>query len=107
MANYFLSPVMAGAITLFETMEATYCMPYMMREMKALTNGHPIAELMLMFAFCYLVEGASGFGTPVALGAPMLVSTGHPAFESGVVLFVFNGFSTVWGAGGNPQWFGV
>lgn len=39
--------IMAGAITLFETMEATYCMPYMMREMKALTVGHPVAELML------------------------------------------------------------
>lgn len=39
--------IMAGAIVLFETMEATYCMPYMMREMKALTAGHPVAELML------------------------------------------------------------
>jgi hypothetical protein len=39
--------IMAGAITLFETMEATYCLPYMMREMKALTGGHPVAELML------------------------------------------------------------
>ncbi|MGK3738643.1 MAG: hypothetical protein ACI8RD_012477 [Bacillariaceae sp.] len=44
-----LSPItiIAGAMTLFETMEATKCMPYMMREMKALTNGHPIAECML------------------------------------------------------------
>jgi L-lactate permease len=97
---------MAGAIALFETMEATYCMPYMMREMKALTKGHPIAELMLMFSFCYMVEGASGFGTPVALGAPMLVSTGHPAFESVVVLLLFNTFATVWGAVGTPIWFG-
>jgi hypothetical protein len=39
--------IMAGAITLFESMEATYCLPYMMREMKALTAGHPVAELML------------------------------------------------------------
>ena len=39
--------IMAGAITLFESMEATYCLPYMMREIKALTAGHPIAEAML------------------------------------------------------------
>mmetsp|Transcript_9382 Transcript_9382/g.22801 ORF Transcript_9382/g.22801 Transcript_9382/m.22801 type:complete len:164 (-) Transcript_9382:43-534(-) len=39
--------IIAGAMTLFETMEATKCMPYMMREMKALTNGHPVAECML------------------------------------------------------------
>lgn len=39
--------IMAGAICLFETMESTFCLPYMMREMKALTAGHPVAELML------------------------------------------------------------
>ena len=39
--------IMAGAITLFESMEASKCLPYMMREMKALTAGHPVAELML------------------------------------------------------------
>jgi hypothetical protein len=44
-----LSPmsIIAGAMILFETMEATKCMEYMMREMKALTAGHPIAECML------------------------------------------------------------
>lgn len=89
--------IMAGAIMLFETMEATKCLPYMMREMKALTAGHPVAECMLLFAFAYLVEGASGFGTPVALGAPMLVSTGHPALEAVVIMLLFNTFATVWG----------
>jgi hypothetical protein len=44
-----MSPItiIAGAMLLFETMEATKCMPYMMREMKSLTSGHPIAEAML------------------------------------------------------------
>lgn len=37
--------IMAGAICLFETMEATNCMPFMMRELKTLTNGHAVAEL--------------------------------------------------------------
>ena len=53
-----------------------------------------------------MIEGASGFGTPVALGAPMLISTGHPKFESVVVLLIFNTFATVWGAVGTPIWFG-
>lgn len=55
--------IMAGAICLFETMEATNCLPYMMREMKALTGGHPVAELSVIFCFATMVEGASGFGT--------------------------------------------
>jgi L-lactate permease len=53
-----------------------------------------------------VVEGASGFGTPVALGAPMLISTGHPKFQAVVVLLIFNSFSTVGGAVGTPIWFG-
>jgi len=103
-----ISPItiIAGAMTLFETMEATKCMPYMMREMKVLTDGHPIAECMLIFCFAYMVEGASGFGTPVALGAPMLISTGHPKFESVILLLIFNTFATCWGAVGTPIWFG-
>lgn len=48
--------IMAGAITLFESMEATYCLPYMMREIKALTAGHPIAEAMLYVCIYFLVS---------------------------------------------------
>ena len=99
--------IMAGAMTLFESMEVTYCLPYMMREIKALTVGHPIAECMLIFAFAYLVEGASGFGTPAALSAPMLVSMGHDGVESVVLVLLFNSFATVWGAVGTPIWFGL
>jgi lactate permease len=43
--------IMGGAIALFESMECTYCLPYMMREMKALTKGHAVAELMLYVTF--------------------------------------------------------
>ena len=99
--------IMAGAMTLFESMEVSYCLPYMMREIKSLTAGHPIAECMLIFAFAYLVEGASGFGTPAALSAPMLVSMGHDGVDSVVLVLLFNTFATVWGAVGTPIWFGL
>lgn len=79
------------------------CLPYMMREMKSLTEGHIVAELMLIFAFAYMIEGASGFGTPVALGAPMLASLGHCKFGSVVTLLVMNTFATVWGAVGKNK----
>eukprot|EP00980_Cylindrotheca_fusiformis_P031389 scaffold26288_cov132-Cylindrotheca_fusiformis.AAC.2 len=59
-----------------------------------------------VFAFAYMIEGASGFGTPVALGAPMLVSSGHDPVKSVVTLLVMNTFATVWGAIGTPIWFG-
>lgn len=42
----------------------------------------------------------------VALGAPMLISLGHPKFESVVVLLLANTFATVFGAAGTPIWYG-
>ena len=55
--------IMAGAICLFKTMEATRCMPYIMREMKALIGRHGIAKKCIIYCFAMMVEGASGFGT--------------------------------------------
>jgi len=103
-----LSPlsIMFGAMLLFETMENTLCMPFMLREMKDLTNGHTVAELMIIYSFAYMVEGASGFGTPAALGAPMLASLGYPKLIAVVTLLCMNTFGTVWGAVGTPIWFG-
>lgn len=98
--------ILAGAITLFECMEASLCLPFMMREMKvSLTaEGHPVAELMLIFAFAYLMEGVSGF---VVVAAPVLVAMGHPATESVVTLLLFETFASAWGAIGAPIWFGL
>jgi L-lactate permease len=98
--------IVAGAIFLFETMEATMCLPYMMREMKHLTGGHPVAEAMLIFPFVYMLEGAAGFGAPAALAAPMLISLGHRELETVVTLLVLNTLPAVWGACGTPLWFG-
>ena len=42
----------------------------------------------------------------MALGAPMLISLGHPKFESVVVLLLSNTFATVFGAAGTPIWYG-
>ena len=89
--------MMFGAILLFEKMEQTCCMPHLLREIKELTNGHTVAELMTIFSFVTVLEGASGFGTPIALGAPMLASLGYPKVESVVTLLLMNSYSTVWG----------
>lgn len=99
--------IIAGAIALFQTMQHTGCLAWIMETIKDLSQGHPVAEVYLIgFAFAYLVEGASGFGTPVALAAPMLASLGHDKVLTVSALLVFNTFATVFGAVGTPVWFG-
>ena len=58
---------------------------------------------MLIFCFAYMIEGASGFGTPVALSSPMLVSLGYPKFESVVTMLLMNTFATIYGAAGTQN----
>ena len=48
-------------------------------------------------ALVWRVSGASGFGTPVALGAPMLVELGHPPLQSVVCLLIMNTLATPYG----------
>jgi hypothetical protein len=64
---------------------------------RILSDHHPVAEVFLIgWAFEYMIEGASGFGTPVALAAPMLVSLGHPAVETISCCLIMNALSTVY-----------
>lgn len=55
---------------------------------------------------CFLPSGASGFGTPVALSAPMLSSLGHAPIPSVACLLIMNTLATQFGAVGTPIWFG-
>ena len=81
--------IVAGAIFLFESMESTNCVFWMRERMRALTAGHHVAEIMLIgWCFSTTIEGASGFGTPVALASPMLVSMGHSKFATVVCLLL-------------------
>jgi len=99
--------IAGGAILLFATMEATECMPWIMGKLKGLSQGHPVAEVFLItWAFEYLIEGASGFGTPIALAAPMMGQLGHDPFNTVVCGLIMNTLATPFGGVGTPIWFG-
>jgi len=88
--------------THFYPAQATLCMPFLLREIKALTRGHAVPEFMLFFSFSYMIEGSSGLGLPLALGAPIIVALGVPKYPAVVILLLMNTFATVWAAAGAP-----
>lgn len=80
----------------------------MMVRIKALSGGHPVAEVFLIFwSFLNILEGASGFGTPVALTAPMMIELGHDPVSAVVCGLLLNTLGTIFGAVGTPIWFGL
>lgn len=99
--------IIAGAIFLFRTMEATGSMTVIRDWLNSISNNK-IAQLMIVgWAFQFLIEGASGFGTPAALAAPVLVGLGFPAVRVAIVCLIMNTVPVSFGAVGTPTWFGL
>ncbi|KAI8472377.1 MAG: L-lactate permease-domain-containing protein [Monoraphidium minutum] len=98
--------VVLGAISLFQSMQVTKCLPFLMYHLKQLSMGCPVAETFLVgWAFAYIIEGIGGFGAPVALGAPMLVALGHEPLPAVVALVILNCLASHLGTVGMMVWF--
>jgi lactate permease len=99
--------IVFGAILLFKTMEKSGAMSVLAERLRALTPD-PIAQLMLVgWAFSFLIEGLSGFGTPAALATPILVGLGFPALRVAAMCLIMNSVPVSFGAVGTPTWFGL
>lgn len=98
--------IIAGAIFLFKTMEATGGLTIIRKWLNTVSENK-IAQLMIVgWAFPFLIEGASGFGTPAALAAPVLVGLGFPPVRVAILVLIMNTISVSFGAVGTPTWFG-
>ena len=53
-----------------------------------------------------MIEGASGFGTPAAIAAPILVGLGFKPMQVAVFALIMNSVPVSFGAVGTPTWFG-
>lgn len=99
--------IVFGAVLLFKTMEKSGAMAVLSARLRELTPD-PIAQLMLVgWAFSFLIEGLSGFGTPAALAAPILVGLGFPALRVAAMCLIMNSVPVSFGAVGTPTWFGL
>lgn len=96
-----------GAILLFKTMEVTGAMNTVRHWLNNI-SPNPVAQLMIIgWAFAFLIEGASGFGTPAALAAPILVGLGFQPVAVACLALVMNSVPVTFGAVGTPTWFGL
>lgn len=98
--------IIAGAIFMFKTMEATGGLIVIRQWLNSITENK-LAQLMIVgWAFPFLIEGASGFGTPAAIAAPILVGLGFPPVRVAVLTLMMNSVPVSFGAIGTPTWFG-
>ena len=67
-----------------------------------LTQDHRIQALLIAFAFGAFIEGAAGFGTPVAVAAAMLAGLGFSPFYAAGICLLANTAPVAFGSIGIP-----
>src|SRR5476649_2342684 len=58
--------------------------------------------VLIAFSFGAIIEGTSGFGTPVAIAGAVMVGQGFKPFQSAVLNLLANTAPVAWGAIGTP-----
>jgi lactate permease len=95
-----------GAILLAQTMRRSGAERIIGEWLKGL-SPNPVAQLMIVgWTFPFMIEGASGFGTPAAIAAPLLAGLGFDPVRVAILTLVMNSVPATFGAVGTPMWFG-
>jgi len=66
------------------------------------SKDYRVQIIILAWFFENFIEGTAGFGTPVAVVAPLLIGLGLPVISALVVALLGNSASVVFGAAGTP-----
>src|SRR5271163_4370209 len=90
------------AIALYQVTVETGKFEIIKSSMGNLTSDARLQALLIAFAFGAFVEGAAGFGTPVAVAAAMLVGLGFSPFYASALCLVANTGPVAFGSIGIP-----
>ncbi|MGB7391883.1 L-lactate permease [Marinomonas sp.] len=99
--------IIAGAILLNRVLAISGAEKVIGRWLDSISTN-AVAQLMIIgWAFAFMLEGASGFGTPAAIAAPMLVGLGFAPLNVAIFALIMNSVPVSFGAVGTPIWFGL
>jgi lactate permease len=94
--------IVFAAIFLYNLTVASGQFEIVKRSVASLSDDRRIQALLIAFSFGAFVEGAAGFGTPVAISAALLMGSGFkPLYAAGLAL-IANTSPVAFGALGTP-----
>lgn len=97
-----ISWIVLWAITLYRVTVETGKFEMIKDSLGRLTAEPYMQVLLIAFAFGAFIEGAAGFGTPVAIAAAMLVGLGFSAYRASAVCLLANTAPVAFGSIGIP-----
>lgn len=99
--------IVFGAIVLLNTLRATGALAVISSGFSGISRDHRVQVIIIAWLFGAFLEGASGFGTPAAIGAPLLVALGFPPMAAVVMALIGDSAPVSFGAIGTPVIVGV
>jgi len=104
-AFYGLFPIgwiILGAIFIYDISVKTGKFEIVKQSIAGLASDRRIQVLLIAFAFGAFIEGAAGFGTPVAISAAMLIGLGFAPLPAAGLALIGNTAPVAYGALGTP-----
>ena len=94
--------IVLSAIFAYDISVATGRFEILKRSIATLADDRRIQVLLIAFSFGAFIEGAAGFGTPVAISAAMLIGLGFKPLQAAGLALIGNTAPVAFGALGAP-----
>lgn len=99
--------IIFGAILLLNTLQNSGAITTIRAGFVDISPDRRVQALIIAWLFGCFIEGASGFGTPAAIAAPLLVAIGFPALGAVMIGMMIQSTPVSFGAVGTPIVIGV
>ncbi|SDI59974.1 L-lactate permease [Natribacillus halophilus] len=99
--------IVFGALLLLNTLKESGALQTIRASFTSISPDRRIQAIIIAWLFGCFIEGASGFGTPAVVAAPLLVAIGFPAMAAVMVALVIQSSPVSFGAVGTPILVGV
>jgi len=94
--------IIVTAMFLYQLSAEAGALEVVKRSVTRLSADHRMQALLIAFSFGAFLEGAAGFGAPVAISAALLTGAGFPALEAACLALLANTAPVAFGALGTP-----
>ena len=99
--------IIFGALLLLNTLKHSGAISTIRSGFTAISPDRRVQVILIAWLFGSFIEGASGFGTPAAVAAPLMVAVGFPAMAAVVFGMMIQSTPVSFGAVGTPLIVGV
>lgn len=99
--------IIFGAILLLTTLELSGAVNSIRQSFTHISPDRRVQVVLIVWLFGAFIEGASGFGTPAAIVAPLLVALGFPTMAAVMLGMMVQSTPVTFGAVGTPILVGV